>query len=324
MSSQVIEKLKDKPHLFERFFNRLLPFDHLILIYCWIIIILTVNFARPIGNYYGVLLFHGGTIVLIALMSYFIRSLENRLVFFIRILYPVLLMTFFYQFSGKLVQTIVPWFFDEQVAALERAVLSVHPTLWLDRGSISVIVTELLSAAYFSYYFMIPGLALVLFFGKKDRELRRFITATCVTFFASYLMFIFYPVTGPRYYFAGMYVNELTGPFFRPLVMMIIDNAAFKGGAMPSSHVAEALMVMIFAIRSYGRKAYFLIPIVVGLAMGTVYGRFHYISDVVVGAVLAFVIYWFTLKFYPTKKDFSRQWNLSDFDKKRMYVSDSL
>ncbi len=257
-------------------------------------------------------------------MAKFVRSLENRLVFFIRILYPIILMTFFYQFSGKLVQVVVPWLFDEQLAMLEKAVLGVHPTLWLDPGSIHVIITELLSAAYFSYYFMIPGLALVLFLGKKDRELRRFVTATCVTFFASYLIFIFYPVAGPRFYFAGMYINELTGPIFRPLVNLIIDNAAFKGGAMPSSHVAEAIIVMMFAIRSYGRKAYFLIPIVIGLAMGTIYGRFHFASDVVVGAVLAFIIYWFTLKFYPTQKDFSRKWKLSDFDKKVMYVSDSL
>ena len=71
---------------------------------------------------------------------------------------------------------------------------------------------------------------------------------------------------------------------------------------MPSSHVAEALIVLLFAIRNYGRRAYFLIPIVIGLAMGTVYGRFHYISDVAVGTAIAFVIYWLTLNFYPTRK----------------------
>jgi membrane-associated phospholipid phosphatase len=323
LSSQVIDKLRDKPHLFEKFIGRLTPFDHVVLVYCWIIIILTINFARPINDYLSVLLFHFGMILLVCVLAQFARKLTNRLVVFIRLLYPVVMMAFFYQFSGKLVQAIVPRFFDGQLVGLEKSILGVHPTLWLDHH-LNIVVTELLSAAYFSYYLLIPGLALFLFFGKRDGEIRRFMTATCVTFFISYLMFIFYPVVGPRFYFAELYQNEITGIIFRPLVNFVIDNAAFKGGAMPSSHCAEALIVMLFAIRNYGRKAYFLILVVIGLSLGTVYGRFHYVSDVIVGIALAFIIYWLTLKFYPTKKDYAPKWQLSDFDKKRMYVSNSV
>ncbi len=323
MSSKVIERMKDRPHLFERFFNLLLPFDHVVLVYCWLIITITVNFARPIGNYIDVLVFHLGVIVMVCLLAQFARSQTNRAVIFARLLYPVILMTFFYQFSGRLVLTVIPHFLDSQVAGFEKAILGVHPTIWLD-GHLNRVVTEILSAAYFSYYLLIPGLALILFFTRRDREIRRFITATCVTFFVSYLMFIFYPVSGPRYHFAGLYEHEITGFIFRPLVAFIIDNAAFKGGAMPSSHVAEAVMVLLFAIRNFGRKAYFMIFIIAGLALGTVYGRFHYTSDAVVGAGIAFLIYWLTLKFYPTRKDFSPQWQLSDIDHKRKYASDSV
>lgn len=285
--------------------------------------VLTINFGRPISDYLGVLLFHLGTIVVVCLLAKYARSQSSRPMRFIRLLYPVLLMVFFYQFSGKLVGVVVPQFFDVQVAGLEKAILGAHPTFWLD-NYLNVFVSDLLSAAYFSYYFLIPGLALLLFFAKRDREIRRFMAATCVTFFASYLMFILYPVMGPRFYFEGMYQHEIIGFVFRPLVNFILDNAAFKGGAMPSSHVAEALIVLLFAIRNYGRKAYFLIPVVAGLALGTVYGRFHYASDVIVGVVMAFLIFKLTLKFYPTRKDFSREWQLSDYDKKRTYVSNSV
>jgi membrane-associated phospholipid phosphatase len=187
----------------------------------------------------------------------------------------------------------------------------------------NIVATEILSAGYFSYYFLIPGLGLFLFFGRRDREMRRFITATCVTFFISYLVFILYPVSGPRFHFAGQYENEITGIIFRPLAMLVIDNAAFRGGAMPSSHMAEAIIVMLFAIRSYGRRAYFLIPVVLALALGTVYGRFHFATDVIIGIILGIIVYFFTLKFYPAKKDFAREWQPSN-NRKRSYVSDSV
>jgi len=323
LSSQVIDRLKDKPHLFELFFNRLLPFDHIVLLYCWIIVILTVNYARPLSDYAGVIIFHLGMIALVAILAQFARSKNNRLVIFFRLLYPVIMMTFFYKFSGKLILTVTPEFFDVDVVSLEKVILGFHPTIWLD-NYLNIVVTELLSAAYFSYYFLIPGLALVLFFDRRDREIRRFMTATCVIFFISYLIFIIYPVTGPRFFFADQYQNSIDGFIFRPLVQLVINNAAFKGGAMPSSHVAEAIMVMLFAIRNYRRKAYFLIAIVVGLALGTIYGRFHYLSDVFVGTIMAFVIYWLTLKFYPARRDFSKKWQLADMDQKRKYVSDTV
>jgi len=323
LSSQVLQRLKDKPHLFERFFERLMPFDHMVLIYCWIIIMLVVNFARPVAYYMDVLLFHFGAIVAVCLLAQFAGSKDNRLVIFFRLLYPAILMTFFYQFSGKMISVVVPDFFDAHIADMELALFGNNPTLWLD-NHLNIVVTEILSAAYFSYYFLIPGLALVLFKAARYRELKRFITATCVTFFVSYLMFIFYPVTGPRFYFEGLYAHEIDGVFFRPMVNFVIANAAFRGGAMPSSHVAEAVLVMLFALRNYGKKAWFMIPVIIGLALGTVYGRFHFVTDAVIGAAMAPVIYWFTLKLYPTRKDFSRAWQLSDFDKKRKYVSDTL
>ena len=294
--------LKNKKSRFERFSERLIPYDHMVLIYCWLIIVLTLNFARPIKDFSIVLLFHGGVIVLVTLLAIFAYKKTNRIIVFFRLLYPVLLMTFFYTTSGKLVHIIFPEFLDGQIIALEKSILGVNPTLWLD-GHLNVVITEILSASYFSYYFLIPGLALFLFFGKRDAEIKRFLTATCGTFFVSYLMFIFYPVEGPRHVFAATYQNAITGPLFRPMVDFVIGNAAFRGGAMPSSHCAEALVVAFFAIKYYGKKAWFLIPVVAGLSLGTVYGRFHYLSDVVVGIAIGIIMIWLTLYFYPHKKD---------------------
>lgn len=314
---------KNKANLFEDFFHRLLPFDHLVLIYCWIIIILTVNFANSIDDYLGVLAFHFGMIVLVVLLVQFARSETNRFVVLIRLLYPVFALTFLYQNCGKLIHLIAAGYFDYRVVALEKSIIGANITLWLDARS-SVFLTELMSAGYFSYYFMIAGLAFILFFSHRDREIKRFMTATCATFFISYLIFIFYPVAGPRFHLASAYQNELTGPFFRQLVNMVINGAAFRGGAMPSSHVAEAVVVMYFAIRFYGKKAWLMVPIVICLALGTVYGRFHYVTDVVMGIILGAITTWLTVKFYPMDKESTRDIKLTDSDMVKRYASHNI
>jgi len=323
LSLRGIAALSEKPHLFELLFRRFLPYDHLVILYSWTIIVLTINFVRPLENYTGLILFHLGAVAITVLLANYVKPDWPRAARFFRYLYPLILMTFFYQFSGELVGMVTATLQDNHITAFEKSILGVNPTVWLDQHQ-HVVLTELLSAGYFSYYFLIPGLSLFLFFGRKDSELKRLVTALCVTFFISYLVFILYPAAGPRYFMDGFYQHQLTGPLFRPLVMFVIENAAFRGGAMPSSHVAVAVVVLYFAIRVYRKRGWLVAPVVFALAMGTVYGRFHYVTDVIVGIFMGLVIPWFTLMFYPRKRDYSRIWDMSEFDKKGQHVSDTI
>jgi membrane-associated phospholipid phosphatase len=67
-----------------------------------------------------------------------------------------------------------------------------------------------------------------------------------------------------------------------------------------------------------------MIAAVIGLALGTIYGRFHYISDVIAGGIVGFVVIWLTLIFYPREKDTAQEQILSDYDLKRDYVSNHI
>jgi membrane-associated phospholipid phosphatase len=278
-----------------------LPYDHLIWIYCWLMIVCIINFGRPFASYLPSLTFYAGVILLSVLIVKFCSRTDNRLAAFFRLLYPALLIAFFYSVSGNTIHLLYPDFLDTQLVAIEKSIFGLNVTLWLD-NHLNVVVTELLSLGYFSYYFMIIGLSLILFFHRRDAEIKRFMSATCVTFFVSYLLFFLYPIEGPRWHFAGEYLNSIHGVIFWPMVKYVIDNGAVHGGCMPSSHVAEALVVMFFALRNYGRRAAFLIPLVVLMAGGTIYGRFHYVSDVVVGIIIGVLATFGTLRFYPLRE----------------------
>jgi membrane-associated phospholipid phosphatase len=50
--------------------------------------------------------------------------------------------------------------------------------------------------------------------------------------------------------------------------------------------VSGAIVMMLVAWRHQRRLAYLLAPIIVGLMVATVYGRFHYVLDTAAGLVL--------------------------------------
>jgi membrane-associated phospholipid phosphatase len=191
-----------------------------------------------------------------------------------------------------------PDFLDHQLTAFETSIFGMEPTLWLDKNLINVWVTEILSMSYFSYYLMLPGFLIIFYLLKRYETIKRALTAICLTFFISYLLFFLYPIEGPRYYFAGNYIHAITGPIFRPLVDLAINKGAVHGGCMPSTHVAVALVILISIFRDYRWAGWLLLPLNIGLALGTVYGRFHYLSDVVVGAIIGISMTILTFKFY--------------------------
>jgi membrane-associated phospholipid phosphatase len=136
---------------------------------------------------------------------------------------------------------------------------------------------------------MIPGFVLWLLIRRHYDVLRRSVTAICLTFFVSYPLFFLYPVEGPRWHFAGAYTHDITGPVFRPLVEFVIANGAVRGGCVPSTHTAVAIVIMMFCFKYYRRAGWLLLPVNICLAIGTFWGRYHYISDVVIGIVIAVV-----------------------------------
>ncbi|MEW5995933.1 MAG: phosphatase PAP2 family protein, partial [Candidatus Zixiibacteriota bacterium] len=210
----------------------------------------------------------------------------------------VLLFTFFYRMTGGLMFLLFDRFYDAQLTSFERSVLGFNPTLYIDHHLLSVWVNELFSFSYVSYYFMIPVFVLALFIKRRDRIIRSFLATACLTFFVSYLLFFLYPIEGPRWHFAGQYLNPINGPVFKKLTDFVIDNAAVRGGCMPSSHFGVALVILMYCYRYFKRSGRLLLPLVSGLGIGTVWGRFHYISDVIVGGLIGYVVTLLVWKHY--------------------------
>jgi membrane-associated phospholipid phosphatase len=173
---------------------------------------------------------------------------------------------------------------DPAVIGWERALFGGDPARELYRAVSTCLVSEPLHAAYLSYYALIFVPPLVLW-RRGDREgVQLAATALAIAFVASYATFVAFPVQGPRYLWPDQ--EGICGGPVRALVLVILEGGSSRGAAFPSSHVAVA--VAQAAIMTFRRlpHAWVVWALTAGLALGAVYGGFHYAIDALAGGLL--------------------------------------
>ena len=223
---------------------------------------------------------------------------------FLRHTYPILLYSGFYQETGLLNQMLHSGYLDPHFLRLERWMFGWQPGLELMERFPSREVSEVLYAAYFSYYLMVVGVALALLF-RDRRQFAHFISVVSLVFYVCYLTFIFTPVVGPRILCPGIVAQPLpadvtpasplttpaavqAGVFFQ--IMAWLYRFEIPGAAFPSSHVAVALCTVYFSFLYLRPIRWALLVTTTLLCISTVYGRYHYVVDVVAGVLTAVML----------------------------------
>ena len=253
-----------------------------------------------------ILLAHGAGLVLIHfLIQCHARYPANPLLDFLRHCYPILGYGVFYSETGQLNQMLYTGYLDPHFLRFERWLFGWQPGLELMDRFPSPWVSEILYAAYFSYYLMIGGVGLALLL-RNRRQFAHFVSVVSFVFYVCYLIYIFTPVVGPRILYRGIVPTPLppdvvpstppvtpepvaSGLFFQ-IMAWIYDHFETPGAAFPSSHVAIAACTVYFSF-CYLRPIRWAHLIVVALlCVATVYGRYHYVVDVVAGGLAAGVL----------------------------------
>jgi len=265
------------------------------------ILILFFHSGR-VPHFYPYLTAHGTGILLI---HFFVvssaRRPENRFFSFFRHFYPLILYAFLYRESEQLNLMFVDKYLDPAFIALEELIFGFQPAIVFMNAFPHPLVSEFFYMSYFSYYVMIAGVGLALYFRRRE-EFWHYLAVLSFVFYGCFLAFIFLPVAGPPAFFMEIpkYLDQqqlpyyplefplsvASGPFFK---LMGILYSAFEtgGGAFPSSHVAAALCVLFFSWRYLLRVRYLILAATIALSFATVYCRYHYAVDVFAGAATA-------------------------------------
>ena len=278
------------------------PEDTAFVIYLVMVAVLVTFFHQGVERWWFYVLTHSLAACLVVPWLRFSTGHRHPVIKFFRYWYIPIVLGFFYEQINGFVLGIHGRFLDYIIVDFERALLGLHPSVWLEQFA-SPPVTEIMKFFYNSYYWLGPVLGVSLYFKGQLLAFRRAVFSIVTAFFISYLGFFLFPVEGPRFVLSDLYKGPLEGYVVTALQDYIMEVGDIHGGCMPSSHVAVALVVLLLAWTYRKKMAVWMTPFVIMLCISTVYNRYHYVSDVAAGIAVGLFCFWLGKKVYGDTTD---------------------
>jgi membrane-associated phospholipid phosphatase len=207
---------------------------------------------------------------------------KNEIVRFLRHWYPLPLYIFLFEELGELVHAIFPGWFDRWFIAFDYNIASVHPSVWMAQFATPVL-NDYMQSAYMTYFAYLVVLPAILYMRRERAAFWTVMTSTAVAHYSVYVISILLPVESPYYSLAALNPKPLPGGYSTALISFIEGFARVHGAAFPSAHVAGSMVALLAAWR-YRRWLFWVcLPLFVSMCIATVYGRYHYVADVLAG-----------------------------------------
>jgi len=245
--------------------------------------------TRVRGSWLGLILTNGlAALIFLGANLVAQRTSSRHLRFLLRTLSVQLILLYIYTASLRLQLVFFPTWHDQVVVDLEAAVLGVQPTVWIQRF-ITPGLTEWMMFCYVFYVLVYPILSLLIYSRHGEEQNEDYLFYIGLAIVLCTLGFLMFPAAGPMRHMADLHTVPVRGYFFTAVSELIRGRIHTPGGTIPSIHCAAATIMWWSAYR-YSRPAFFfLAPVILSLYVSTVYGRFHYVFDVLAGIAAAFL-----------------------------------
>jgi len=223
-----------------------------------------------------------------ALRWHRLRNLPGVIQFF-RDWYPAMLFPMLYKEVEQFALAFGDWKLTESIQRLEVTLFGGHPSLYASQLYPWAPLSEYLHFCYFAYLLLLPIVGGCWYFNGRRHDFHELLLLVSTTLFMSFLIYVSYPVNSPFYLFDSLDAPLADGFFYR-LVHFFSERGGARGGAFPSAHVSVSLVIWLDVWQRQRGLAWVLAPVIAGLVAATVYGRFHYVLDVLAGVLLAVVV----------------------------------
>ena len=206
--------------------------------------------------------------------------------------YPMLLFIVAFEEIAHLSLAFVPSWQDSWLLRLERSFFGQPPTIWLGHYQ-HPLLTELLEFGYFSFYWLLPVVGIVLYAKSRqrtgdqpERPFRLWMDALAIGYVTCFTVYLLFPTEGPAHTLALPEGARVASGPFRWLVLLLQRHGGVHGNAFPSGHIMAAVISLLAALKWSPRLGRWLVLPVLLMCVGSVYDSYHYLSDVVAGALL--------------------------------------
>ncbi|HSQ64124.1 MAG TPA: phosphatase PAP2 family protein [Polyangiaceae bacterium] len=190
-----------------------------------------------------------------------------------------------FELLGPLLDRATTARWDARLEALDSRLFGGLVAAWQGALGRPAWLTDVMSVAYVSFYLlpMVVGVGIYL---RSPREFDRYALTTEAGFFVPYVGYFAFPATGPREAFAegaaigGSDVGQAARAFVRAAELNVLD-------AFPSGHTSVVLVVLAFGWRLLPKWRLPLATVVASIVFSTVYLSYHYVVDLIAGALVA-------------------------------------
>jgi len=207
---------------------------------------------------------------------------QNKLTHFARHWYPLPLYIFFFEELQGLVHAISPNWFDRWLIRFDFNLAGIHPSLWLAQFATPAL-NDFMQFAYMTYFLYLVILPAILYAQRECLAFWTVMVSTAIAHYSVYVIAILFPIESPHYSLASLQSKPLTGGACTAVINLIEHFGRVHGAAFPSAHVAGSMVAIVASLR-YRRWLFWVcLPFFASMCVATVYGRYHYVADVLAG-----------------------------------------
>ena len=247
----------------------------------WVLAFLAM-FHRNIPHAARYFAIHAAIVAAIVSLAWIAARSRSAVLQFARHWYPLPLYIFFFEELRGLVHAIFPGWFDRWLIQFDYNFAGVHPAAWLARIATPAL-NDFMQFSYMTYFLYLVILPAILYVQKQHAEFWTVMTSTAIAHYTVYVIAILFPIESPYFALASLNLAPLTGGRVTATIDFIERFGRVHGAAFPSAHVAGSMVAMLAARRYKPWLFWLCMPFFASMCVATVYGRYHYMADVLAG-----------------------------------------
>lgn len=287
------------------FLKKLKAYDLVVIAFYIFLTFLHLIFYDKIFNSGRWIIINAGIISLAFLLAFLEDRYINRVWRILHYLYiaPLILLTFKELYF--MIKPIRGMDYDFLFINIDRFLFGGDPTKFFYHIA-NPFLTEILQTVYGSFYLLPIILCLSLLRKKRYVATDFALFSVVYGFFLSYLGYFLLPGIGPRFTLHDFNsVNQaLPGLYLTNFLREVVNaGESIPAGTInpadlvqrdvfPSGHTMITLIVMYLSIKLKSRSRYFFIPVGSLLIFSTVYLWYHYVIDLIAGALFMMFAMW--------------------------------
>jgi membrane-associated phospholipid phosphatase len=185
-----------------------------------------------------------------------------------------------------------PHSLDLELHALDLKWFGIEPALYLERF-VTPNTTEWFSFFYYSYFYLVVGhLVPIIFFGRNQRTAAQFGLGMTLLAVVSHTLYLYVPGYGPYRALAQEFARPLPDGVWWGIVQQTVSFGGAQKDIFPSLHTAFPAFIAMYSFQHRDSTPYrYCWPVTAfvtaNVIVATMFLRWHYLIDVVVGLILA-------------------------------------